>query len=368
MNHLLLTAAFLLWWFPSEISSQKQPLKATLLTSPDSITVQLNPGTSDFEIMLDKTMNYQFAADSLMKLADNYRRQLQDNNFTNKTALKSKISETEKLAAVNQRLASEVLGGGIQKQKDSVSRKNVKPKIGNTQKKVSEIYSLFEVITKTSTAIDSIPVNPEVPGGLIYRIQIAVFKNPAAPSYFKGITPVCGFKSEGSEMTNYYAGMFRKMSDATKALAKVKALGFKDAFVVALLDKNIISAERAGILEKEWGKKPLVNDLVTKIRNTPRDTVPATLIFKVEVTRSQKPLKPEQLEVIKRLAGNRGLEIIKNASGQNIYLIGKFLTFESAAEYADLLTRNGQKNARVAAYLGRREIPVETAKQLFEKY
>jgi hypothetical protein len=61
------------------------------------------------------------------------------------------------------------------------------------------------------------------------------------------------------------------------------------------------------------------------------------------------------------------LEIMINASKQNVYLIGKFLTFESAAEYADLLIRNGQKDAKVVAYLGRREIPVETAKQLFEK-
>ena len=62
------------------------------------------------------------------------------------------------------------------------------------------------------------------------------------------------------------------------------------------------------------------------------------------------------------------IDIIKNDSGQGIYLIGKFLTFESAAEYADLLARNGQKEAKVVAYLGNREISVETAKQLFDKF
>lgn len=88
----------------------------------------------------------------------------------------------------------------------------------------------------------------------------------------------------------------------------------------------------------------------------------------MEVKRSQKPLNDEQLDILKRFAGNKGLEIIKNDSGENIYLIGKFLTFESAEEYTDLLTRNGQKEARVAAYLGRKEIPVDTAKQLFNKF
>jgi hypothetical protein len=47
-------------------------------------------------------------------------------------------------------------------------------------------------------------------------------------------------------------------------------------------------------------------------------------------------------------------------------LIGKFITFESAAEYTDLLTRNGYREAKVVAFMGRKEIAVETAKQLFD--
>jgi len=251
--------------------------------------------------------------------------------------------------------------------KDTVNKVVIKEKILTTQPKPVEFYSAFEVVAKpVYAANEKVSVNPEVPAGLIYRIQLAVFRNPVAPSYFKGITPVYGFKNVGSDVTIYYAGMFRKYADALKALVKVKAAGFKDAFVVAIMDKKIISAERAGILEKEWGKRPFIT--VQKNQDTLRDTIPLTLVFRVEAKKSQKPLNTEQLTIIKRLAGSRGLDIIKNESGQNIYLIGKFLTFESAAEYADLLTRNGQKEARVTAYLGRREIPVETAKQLFEKF
>jgi hypothetical protein len=186
-----------------------------------------------------------------------------------------------------------------------------------------------------------------------------------APSYFKGITPVFGFKNTGTELTNYYAGMFRKSADAAKALIRIKALGFKDAFVVALSDKIIVSADRAGILEKEWGTKPL--SVVKQTTDIPHDTIPPTLGFRVEVIKSIKPLATDKMENIKKLAGSRGLEIIVNESKQNIYLIGKFLTFESAAEYADLLIRNGLKEAKVVAYLGKREIPVDTARQLFEK-
>ena len=55
-----------------------------------------------------------------------------------------------------------------------------------------------------------------------------------------------------------------------------------------------------------------------------------------------------------------------NQNKKIAYLIGNFFTFQSAAEYADLLVRNGYRDAKVVAWLGTKEIPLETAKQFFE--
>jgi hypothetical protein len=397
----------------------------------DSILIREKSPSSEYEILINRSLNYQFTADSLRDLSDLYHKQYDKLSASEKPLLKTKISEADKLADINQKLANEKIlaaeslketkyanEGHLEKKlkSDSAFVKNKiipvvdlkKSEIENdslfaktnitTQKKVVQVvdnhvykdtinqlvtrdvvavssqkniklYSVFEVVAKpVYSANEKVPINQVVPEGLIYRIQLAVFRNPVDLIYFKGITPVYGFKNSSSDMTNYYAGMFRKSEDATKALVKVRTAGFKDAFVVALLDKKIISAERAGILEKEWGHKPLDSIPVQKIPILQKDTVPPTLIFRVEVIRTQKPLNSDQFDNIKKLAGNRGLDIIKNDSGQGIYLIGKFLTFESAAEYADLLARNGQKEAKVVAYLGKREIPVETAKQLFDKF
>jgi hypothetical protein len=76
-------------------------------------------------------------------------------------------------------------------------------------------------------------------------------------------------------------------------------------------------------------------------------------------------MKPEPLEALKIMAGSRGLDILHDTDGNNIYLIGKFITFESAAEYADLLVRNNYRSAKVVAWLGSKEVPVDTARQLF---
>ena len=212
---------------------------------------------------------------------------------------------------------------------------------------------------------EKIRINPKHPAGLIYRIQMAAFRNQVAASYFKGITPVYGIRNASTGVTTYYAGMFRKIDDARKALPRVRQTGFRDAFLVAFSGGKPVSLERAAILEKEWGIIPFTPD-ETIIKEIQADTVPPTLAFRVEVVRAEKPVSEQSYEELKKLSGTRGLDIESLPDGNIVYLIGKFITFESAYDYADLLVRNGWRDAKVAAWLGKKEIPVETAKQLFK--
>jgi sulfur carrier protein ThiS len=73
------------------------------------------------------------------------------------------------------------------------------------------------------------------------------------------------------------------------------------------------------------------------------------------------------VEGIRKVAGNKGLDIQFLEDREIAYLVGKFITFETASEYADLLNRNGYRDSKVVARLGEKEISVETAKKLFEK-
>jgi hypothetical protein len=72
------------------------------------------------------------------------------------------------------------------------------------------------------------------------------------------------------------------------------------------------------------------------------------------------------VEAIRKLAGNRGLDIKMLEDGKIDYLIGKFITFETASGYSDLLKKNGYRETQVVAWLGEKEIPIESAKQLIE--
>ena len=374
-------------------------VKPVLIPEPDTNALIKRALPKGYEKLLNDALTYQFRTDSLVRISDSLKRKSVNYSPADKQKIRASIIDIEKLAAADQKLANESLAAAEsmihpKKVRDSVNGEKVIPvaipsvniikpvvqpslpvirkdsalaKKEEIKPNFIEVFAVFDIKLNPVFGVDEkVPVNSEVEPGLIYRIQVAVFKNPVPAYYFKGLTPVFGFKSEGSDITKYYAGMFRKSSDASKALTRIKTSGFKDAIVVALFDKKIVSFERATILEKEWGKKPFLISGI-KTADKQRDTIPSTLIFRVEVANSPKPLPEDQVDKIKRLAGNRGLEIMINATQQNVYLIGKFLTFESAADYADLLIRNGQKEAKVAAYLGKKEIPVETAKQLFEK-
>lgn len=413
-----------------DLTKKDNPVTTAIPTAPivektvtklaDTIPGPIEPVSQNYDVLLSQALDYQFKADSLSELAAETYKRIETAANSEKANLKLSAQNLDKLAASNQILADQMLAeahkislnpesirpdtvagktstgknqlktdsiitplvvAGQGMKKDSTKSVNDSVKLAQANKSEKNFASGYESIVMVAPAVlsifeikekpvyppnEKVIVNPEVPSGLIYRIQVAVFRNPVSPTYFKGITPVVGFRNEGTDITNYYAGLFRKSVDAAKALTRVKTTGFKDAFIVALFDKKVISTDRAAILEKEWGTKTLII-AGPKITDPQRDTIPPTLVFRIEVSRSVKPLPPAQLENIRKLAGSRGLDVKVSETKQNIYLIGVFLTFESASEYGDLLVRNGLKEAKVVAYLGKKEIPVETAKQLFEK-
>jgi hypothetical protein len=375
----------------------KPILKAPVQNNAAKETIIKETLPPNYDIIMGEAIDFQFKADSVTSIINEQKRGIDKLSGAEKEAMKVKIAENEKIAASLQsradqkyREAKTALNPGqdsVKKIKESNGIVEYKAVVDTTRKpspkilkvaekqtdsakvvvpnmKTVEIYNLFEVLTKPVTDPKAkIIIDPEVPAGLIYRIQIAVFRNPVAPAYFKGITPVYGFKIAGTDKTTYYVGMFRKSADAAKALASVKAKGFKDAFVIPLTGNKSVSADRAAILEKEWGKKPFI----TAEPVTHADTVTPTLTFRVEVTRSVKPLKEDVVEGIRKAAGNRGFDILMLDDGKTGYVIGKFITFETAAEYSDLLKRNGYKDAQVVAWLGKKQIPIDTARHLVDK-
>jgi hypothetical protein len=374
------------------VSDKNADKQEVIMAGPDKIIPEKSKLPAEYESILDEALKYQSKADSLLRQAADQKKQLEKVPESEKSALRVKIYQNEMQAASFQKTADSKYSDAqtrmnsgkpaltAAKTDTALTVSKPVPVAAANEKKVDEqpaltvntshvaqsenkpaaIISLFQVLPKDAVYPDeAIKIDPEVPAGLIYRIQLAVFRNPAPPAFFKGITPVYGFKVQGSDKTNYYAGMFRRSADAKKALIAVKETGFKDAFIIALADRKAVSSDRAAMLENEWGNKSLINLSVS-------DTIPPALVFRIEVARTAKPMKPDAIEALKTTAGSRGLDVLHLSDGNLVYLIGKFITFESAEEFCDLLIRNNYRGAKVVAWLGNKEVPVETAKQLFK--
>lgn len=380
------------------------------------------------DLLLEEAMGYQQKADSLYSIAEELKGRLNDADSNTRSGLNERITQAEALAATYQKSADRIYAEAQSAMNSTsftslkrpardedtetvdlpVQEKAARPDTVIAERKVQDaraiekmqpeervlrdsvqvispepvtqveepkkeavvtvqqqkpVLSVFEVGAAGSKV--KIPVNEEAPDGLIYRIQVAVFRNPVDLSYFKGLSPVYGFRQANSDNTVYYAGLFRRIADARQPLASVRNKGFRDAFIVAMSDGKRISLERAAVLEKEWGTKSLVK-IVPVDMTSPADTLPPELCFRVEVMRSPKPVKDEVLESMQRVSGTRGFDTEETEDGY-IYLIGRFITYESALSYSDLLVRNGYRDAKVVARLGKKEVPVDAARELFEK-
>lgn len=88
-----------------------------------------------------------------------------------------------------------------------------------------------------------------LPEGVVYQIQVFNVGRKATVSQLKGLSPVFE-KAAASGRYNYSAGLFTSYADATRALARVKKLGFKNAYVVAYLNGTSIAVSKARELQK----------------------------------------------------------------------------------------------------------------------
>lgn len=93
-----------------------------------------------------------------------------------------------------------------------------------------------------------IPLNAELPAGLVYKIQIGFFKNQIPQQHFDGIFPLASEQVDAVYF-RYTAGNFPVYNDAKKAQESILTKGYKDAFIVAYFNGKKISISEA--LSKE---------------------------------------------------------------------------------------------------------------------
>jgi len=94
------------------------------------------------------------------------------------------------------------------------------------------------------SASKPIPMDPPLPTGLIFNIQVGAFRNPIPQDLFRGFEPVIALKGKDG-FIRYSTGLYDSFDTAKIVLRKVRSLGYPDAFIIAFYNGKRISMAEA---------------------------------------------------------------------------------------------------------------------------
>lgn len=234
----------------------------------------------DYNRTLNEAMRYQLSSDSINRIVEDKRDVLNSGNASDatKSKLRTEIWTLDRKAKSTQIKADSLYAKAREYEKDNKSiRKKETPDLtdemarealkndkasantesgyqktkSNSKEKKASVYEFKVMANSPYKTTGDIPLDQPLPEGVIYRIQMGAFSKPIEPDRFKGIVPISGETLKNGEIKKYYAGLFSRMSDAEKALNKIREYGFKDAYIVSYFDGRYIPTNRAKELEKE---------------------------------------------------------------------------------------------------------------------
>ncbi|MFL5762805.1 MAG: hypothetical protein ACJ77K_02615 [Bacteroidia bacterium] len=261
----------------------------------------------------------------------------------------------------------------------------------------SSAAKVADVFVKTTRPVYSaskpIPVNEKLPEGLIFKVQIGAFRNPIPQDLFKGISPITG-ETTPQGFTRYTAGLFATFATADKVKEEIRALGYKDAFVVAFLngkripmidamkmlgenlpantlaatssstDSNPPVASNTTVPSNTTTSNPSATNSTPPVVNqaTPANTTNVStvtgLFLTVQVGVFSQPVSPAKLFNVQPLY----TEIAPN--GNLRYNTGIYNNVARAVEAKNMVVDAGIKDAFVTAYNNGKRISVPEAEKL----
>jgi len=253
------------------------------------------------------------------------------------------------------------------------SRENISM-LSEDEPLTSDIFAVADMIPYTPA--NPIPVNPVIPSGLLFKVQIGAFRNPIPQNLFKGINPIMGEKT-GMGFIRYSAGLFRALSSANEAKGVIRGLGYDDAFVVAFYNGERVSMAGARLMLEDGtvprpvassGSSSSSTSSATSGSSTgsSSSSVPGTtdiatiaeLFYTVQVGVYSKPSN------IGEKFNLYGLYTLRTSNGYIRYNEGLFASVSDANSRKESVVSNGIADAFVVAYYNGQRISLTQARTM----
>ncbi len=233
-----------------------------------------------------------------------------------------------------------------------------------------EIFQLTE--KKVYSKENPIPLNPRIPKGLIFKVQVGAFRNPIPQDLFKGFAPISADKLR-DDITRYRVGYFKTFQDANLAKNQVRALSvsYGDAFVVAFNNgEKIKLSEARSILSNQ----PATNIQFSSISSTKSLSALRTEIARNSTLASAKTIDQTNgifysvqigafsRPLLKENSPNVSPLIVSVVNNLYKYSTGEFKNIEFATrKKAELLDNGTLTDAFIIAYNNGRNITLQQA-------
>jgi hypothetical protein len=128
--------------------------------------------------------------------------------------------------------------------------------INNGNQNAPVIEFGFSVLPRSPySASNPVPSGFRLPDGLVYSIQLGIFRTIQTPESFGGLYPVMSMRESDNQSVRYLTGVFRTVAEAEKALLEVNRRNFTDAFVVAFNNGSMMPVSRARQMERERAER-----------------------------------------------------------------------------------------------------------------
>jgi len=260
------------WIFISPVNLKAQKASDTI-----GLSHQVNApftGSSRYNEMLTNAMILQNRIDSLERQAEGYRQDIMFmDNVTERNRLQFRLgildeeiktmqAEADSLFDVlsmmkdfevdsNDFLIPDTIIEGIKVYKYNLEKLNQSDGMEKASVIKAGSSNIFSISKKTIYSPDNpFEHNFTIPSGVFYRIQVAAITQPAKWDQFGGIQPVTVETDNDRKLIKYYAGKFNEYSAADSALVKIRAAGFRDAFIIGYYNGKRMSTEQVREFEK----------------------------------------------------------------------------------------------------------------------
>ena len=97
------------------------------------------------------------------------------------------------------------------------------------------VEDIFVLRPAAERRAEPIPMDAEMPTGIVFKVQIGAFRNAINEEVFSDMAPVMG-ETVGNGLVRYTAGLFTGFERAANAKDLVRDRGYRDAFVAAYRD------------------------------------------------------------------------------------------------------------------------------------